>query len=236
MTYRTRPIGLFRGVACATIALAAVCVCAQTTGEITAFVDDTGRVVYTNVMRMPSKSTPPVTTGLRGPSSRRAAAYDGLIERISAAHGVDPVLVRAVIQVESDFQRFAVSPTDARGLMQLIPETSARFGVADPFDAAQNIRGGVRYLRFLLDTFEGRIDLALAAYNSGEGRVARLGRVPNIPETRAYVQKVRDAYERMAGRAPRRVVAGYGTGAPGSVSGPLAATGMSSMASFGAGP
>ena len=236
MTDRIRPRVLFRGVACAVIALAAVCVCAQSSGEITSFVDDQGRVVYTNIMRTPSKSTPPLTADFHGPSNRRTAAYDALIEGISAEHGVDATLVRAIIQVESDFGRFAVSPMDARGLMQLIPETSARFGVADPFDAAQNIQGGVRYLRFLLETFDGRIDLALAAYNAGEGRVRRAGRVPNIPETRAYVQKVRDVYERIAGRAPRRLAATYGNGEPGGVSVPMAGTGMSGMASFGTGP
>src|SRR2546428_10311510 len=114
-----------------------------------------------------------------------------LVESISLSHGVDPALVRAVIKTESNFNRWAVSPKGARGLMQLIPETGRRYGVRDFFDPQQNVEGGVQYLKFLLDKFKGNLDLSLAAYNAGENLVERLGRIPPIPETTNYVRQVR---------------------------------------------
>jgi hypothetical protein len=99
------------------------------------------------------------------------------------------------MKVESNYNRWARSPKGALGLMQLIPETGARFGVRDFFDPAQNIEGGVRYLRFLADKFgHANLDLQLAAYNAGENLVARIGRIPPIRETRDYVRKVRTIY------------------------------------------
>jgi soluble lytic murein transglycosylase-like protein len=119
-----------------------------------------------------------------------------LVHVISRNHGVDPALVTAVMRTESGFNRFAVSPKGARGLMQLIPATGHRFGVRDFFDPQQNIEGGVRYLKFLLNKFEGNLDLSLAAYNAGENLVQRLGRIPAIPETMNYVRKVRAIYNK----------------------------------------
>jgi soluble lytic murein transglycosylase-like protein len=98
-------------------------------------------------------------------------------------------LVDSVIQVESNYDPFAVSPKGAQGLMQLMPETAKRFGVKDIFDPKQNIEGGVRYLKFLQETFKDE-RLALAAYNAGEGAVERYGSVPPYPETVDYVAKV----------------------------------------------
>lgn len=129
------------------------------------------------------------------PTSR----YGDLIETISRSQGVDSRLTHAVIEVESGFDPRAVSSKGALGLMQLIPETGRRFGVNNFFDPADNILGGVRFLRFLIDRFDGNADLVLAAYNSGENRVERLGRVPQIPETVDYVRKVRAVYERLGG-------------------------------------
>jgi len=117
-----------------------------------------------------------------------------LVESISLSHGVDPALVRAVIKTESNFNRWAVSPKGARGLMQLIPETGRRYGVRDFFDPQQNVEGGVQYLKFLLEKFKGNLDLSLAAYNAGENLVERLGRIPPIPETTNYVRQVRASY------------------------------------------
>src|SRR5206468_1835311 len=99
---------------------------------------------------------------------------------------------------ESNFNRWAVSPKGARGLMQLIPETGRRYGVRDFFDPQQNVEGGVQYLKFLLEKFNGNIDLSLAAYNAGENLVERLGRVPPIPETTNYVRKIRAIYKKSA--------------------------------------
>jgi hypothetical protein len=113
-----------------------------------------------------------------------------MVARLAPRHGLDPGLVLAVIKVESGFQPGAVSPKNARGLMQLIPETAARFGVTDPFAVEENLQGGMRYLRWLLSYFRGNVTLALAAYNAGEGRVDDYHGVPPFPETRDYVQRV----------------------------------------------
>jgi soluble lytic murein transglycosylase-like protein len=122
--------------------------------------------------------------------------------------GLDPALIDAIISVESNYAPQAVSPKGAVGLMQLMPETARRFGVADPRDPGQNIRGGARYLRYLIDIFGGDLELVLAAYNAGEGSVMRHGRqVPPFAETRAYVRKVRAQYapaQAQPSRAPLR--------------------------------
>jgi hypothetical protein len=121
----------------------------------------------------------------------RPSVWDEVIDERAAAHGVRPELVRAVIQVESAFNPRARSPKGAMGLMQLMPDTAADLGVTNPFDPEQNIRGGVAYLRSLLDRFNGNEELALAAYNAGPGAVTKYGsRVPPYRETREYVQKV----------------------------------------------
>lgn len=117
-----------------------------------------------------------------------------LVEAIAPRHGVDPALVLAVIQAESAFRTDAVSPKDAAGLMQLIPGTADRFGVSDVFDPAQNITGGVRYLRWLLAYFQGDVTLALAGYNAGEGAVDRYKGIPPYEETQNYVRIIRRIY------------------------------------------
>jgi soluble lytic murein transglycosylase-like protein len=171
--------------------------------RISAFVETNGKIVFTNLAAY-IEPTPevrnPTTLPGRVASSNQTSPLDSLIDSISASHGVDGTLVRSVIEIESSFNRRAVSPMGAMGLMQLIPATGARFGVRDFFDPAQNINGGVRYLRFLLEMFQGDLDLSLAAYNSGENRVARLGRIPDIPETQDYVRKVKSAYSRRGGQ------------------------------------
>jgi soluble lytic murein transglycosylase-like protein len=124
------------------------------------------------------------------------AAIAAIVNRLAPDFQLDPDLVNAVIAVESGYRANAVSPRNAQGLMQLIPATAARFGVADPFDPAQNIRGGMMYLRFLLRLFDGDVTLAFAAYNAGEGAVIEHGGVPPYPETRLYVEKLRRYYDR----------------------------------------
>ena len=116
--------------------------------------------------------------------------FDVHIEDAAARHDVSRELIRAVIQVESGFDRLAVSAAGAAGLMQLMPDTARRFGVVDRFDARQNIFGGTRYLRSLLDQYGGDISLAAAAYNAGENSVARYNGVPPYKETRDYVARV----------------------------------------------
>ncbi len=118
-----------------------------------------------------------------------------LVAETAAANQVDPKLVLAVIATESAFQSEAVSPRNAGGLMQLMPETAERFGVKNVFDAGENIRGGTKYLRWLLSYFDGDLSLVLAAYNAGEGAVTRYGGIPPFAETRAYVEKIRALYK-----------------------------------------
>ncbi len=113
-----------------------------------------------------------------------------MVHRIAQKHAVDSDLVDSVIRVESNYNPFAVSVKGARGLMQLEPETAKRFGGGDGFSAAQNVDAGVRYLKYLLDTYHGDHHLALAAYNAGEGAVGRWGGVPPYAETRRYVYEV----------------------------------------------
>lgn len=117
-----------------------------------------------------------------------------IVERLAPQSGLEIKLVMAVIAAESAFDARAVSPRNAQGLMQLMPETAARFGVQDPFDAEDNIRGGTVYLRWLLKQFGGDLDLALAAYNAGEGAVAAYGAVPPFDETIDYISRVKRFY------------------------------------------
>jgi LysM repeat protein len=120
---------------------------------------------------------------------------DELIRANGTRYGVDPYFIFCVIEQESHFRPRAVSPKGARGLMQLMPGTARRFGVNRPFDPAENIRGGTRYLKELLTMFSGRVDLALAAYNAGEGRVLDYGnRVPPFRETQEYVKRISKRY------------------------------------------
>jgi len=139
----------------------------------------TGRLVRSLVVARPR--TPPPAAG----------EITRTVDRIARENQLSPQLIHSVIQVESNYDPYAVSPKGARGLMQLIPETAQRFGVSDVFDAADNIQGGARYLKYLLELYKGDHDLALAAYNAGEGAVSRYGGVPPYPETWNYVTQVR---------------------------------------------
>jgi soluble lytic murein transglycosylase-like protein len=122
-------------------------------------------------------------------------AIDQLIRQNASRFAVDPYLVFLVIEQESQFHTRARSPKGAQGLMQLMPGTARRFGVSKPYDPAQNIRGGTQYLKQLLTMFNGQVDLALASYNAGEGRVLDYGnRVPPFKETRDYVKKISARY------------------------------------------
>ena len=126
--------------------------------------------------------------------SRRAGKFESLIVESAAQHGLRADLVRAVIQAESAFNPLARSPKGAMGLMQLMPATAAELGVTDAYDPAQNIRGGVTYLKSLLVQFSDNEELALAAYNAGPGAVSRHGGIPPYQETQNYVRRVLDRY------------------------------------------
>ncbi len=125
--------------------------------------------------------------------------YDSQIITAGSRFGVDPGLIKAVIHIESDFDRYAVSKKGAKGLMQLMPATAREMNVRDPFNPYQNIRGGTMYLRKLLDVFENDIVLALAAYNAGPTLVKKIKRVPKNPETMRYVKKVLRQYQKYGG-------------------------------------
>ena len=120
----------------------------------------------------------------------------GLVNKLAPEYGINPRLVMAVIRAESNFEPTAVSPKNAQGLMQLIPETSLRFNVRKPFDPEQNIRGGMSYLRWLLAYFEGNVALVAAAYNAGEGAVNRFRGIPPYAETRGYVKRIMSIFKK----------------------------------------
>ncbi len=172
--------------------------------QIVVLVDGQGRKIFVNtgesvgrVDWMTRSFRPnPSTTSYTAPP----AEIETLVEQAADRFQVDPNLVKAVIRAESGFDAKAVSNKGAMGLMQLIPATAQRFGVANPFDPKQNIEGGVTYLKYLLDLFGGDLNLSLAAYNAGEHAVQHSGGVPAIAETQNYVRKVTSFYQ--GGNAP----------------------------------
>ena len=152
------------------------------------------------VLAAPSTMTDAVTTRAEPAWTTGSAMINGLIRASARRHGVDPYLVFCVMNQESSFRAGATSPVGAAGLMQLMPATAARYGVRDIYDPAQNIEGGTRYLSDLLKLFDGRVDLALAGYNAGEGAVMRYGnRVPPYRETQNYVRTIGGRYKQNTG-------------------------------------
>lgn len=144
----------------------------------------------------PAKPLTPVSTG--------KPELDAIVMEMAGKYGVDPRLIVEVMRQESGFNPYAVSPAGAKGLMQLIDETAARMGTRNVFDIRQNVEGGVKYLRMLLDMFNGDVSLALAGYNAGEHRVIRSGyQVPNIAETRHYVRAIIARYGKTNHRTPK---------------------------------
>jgi soluble lytic murein transglycosylase len=158
-------------------------------------VDPDGVTHVTNVPADPRYRGLPGASGtaagwLRLPAQQPWGRYAADIQEISRQHGVSPVLVEAVVRAESGFDPSAVSPKGAAGLMQLMPQTASALGVRDRFDPRENIRGGVRHLRYLLERYRGSVPQAVAAYNAGEKAVDAHGGIPPYPETQQYVQRV----------------------------------------------
>jgi soluble lytic murein transglycosylase-like protein len=182
----------------------------RASSQIAKVVEQTGRQLFVN-------AEPPITAQLYA-GKPRATIYlsaessltgrnrpamsidrDGaekLVREAAERHRVDPALVRAVIETESNWNPRAYSHKGAGGLMQLIPRTAQRYGAYDVFNPQQNIDAGVKHLKWLLERYNGNLDLALAAYNAGEGAVDRAHGIPAFRETRDYVQKVQNAYFR----------------------------------------
>ena len=166
--------------------------------------DKSGSVNFTNVRNSPNCTAYKIKKKRNNWTNRRSSLatgrtdrsqYDHEIRRIAKRYRIAPSLIKAIIHVESDFNHRAVSSQGAQGLMQLMPGTARDLRVSDPFNAKENIDGGTRYFRKMLDSFDGNIILSLAAYNAGPGLVARTGGVPQIKETRRYVNKVLKRYK-----------------------------------------
>jgi soluble lytic murein transglycosylase-like protein len=178
--------------------------------DIYSFTDERGVVHFTNIpgldrryklIRREAGSSVPRSGQAWMPSEADIRRFSGIIDVAARSHGVEPALVHAVITAESAFNPLARSRKGASGLMQLMPDTARRYGVRNIFDPAENIHGGVRYLRDLLAMFNGDMRLALAGYNAGENAVIRAGnKVPPYAETQHYVPKVIDLYHRFRTR------------------------------------
>ena len=166
--------------------------------DIYRYEDDEGIVHFTDaptdrrfkIFMRDLKKDKQLRTKLQFASSVNPAEYDQIISSCASKYGVSPSLIKAVIHAESGYNPNAVSRRGASGLMQLMPGTARSLKVSNNFDPKDNVEGGVKYLRFLLDTFRGDVSLAVAAYNAGLNKVARYGGIPPYNETRTYVNRV----------------------------------------------
>ena len=163
------------------------CVAAQ--AQIVRYQGPDGRLYFTNLPLPPASGSTAVTRPAHATRLTAQAPVFSLIQRLAQQYSVDPHLVRAIIMVESNFDPHDVSLAGAQGLMQLMPDTAARYRVEDPFDPHANIEGGIRYLRDLLRLFPSDLRHVLAAYNAGEGAVQQYGGIPPYPETQRYVER-----------------------------------------------
>ncbi len=173
--------------------IAALAYPAASAAEIHKYVDKDGVVWFSNLYPTGEGTTSARLKDRRSNSTdvdHRRVRYHAIVNRTATEYSLDPSLVKAVISVESNWNASAVSRKGAIGLMQIMPATADALGVKDPYDPEENIRAGTRYLRHMLERFNGNLALALAAYNAGPATVERFGRIPPIKETEAYVKKV----------------------------------------------
>jgi soluble lytic murein transglycosylase-like protein len=167
--------------------------------DIYQYVDEEGVVHFTNA-QYDERYRLYLREGAKElPAAQESAAPGWMMEyadRYSRAHNLSPALVKAIIRAESNGNRFAISRKGAMGMMQLMPFTSKRLKVNDPFDPVENIEGGVKYIKELLGTFGGNVAYAVAAYNAGPAAVRKYGGIPPYQETRTYVKRVMDYYQK----------------------------------------
>jgi soluble lytic murein transglycosylase len=183
------------------ICCAAVLLVSQTANaDIYRYVDERGVVSFTDNPRHSGYRIylRETSTGPRR-IQMKYYPYRTVVREACSIYNLEEPLLRAVMEVESDYNRYAVSSAGARGLMQLMPETMVYVGVGNPWDPKQNIMGGAKYLKELIKRFSGDLPLALAAYNAGPNAVIKYGKVPPYPQTERYVMKVMDRYYRYTG-------------------------------------
>lgn len=183
-----------RLIFCSVLGLSFLCLHNSVGADIYRYVDAQGTIHFTNIPTSPhyrlfrrARST----LGTRG-----ATRYDQLIKEISRRHDMDPALIKAVIKAESDFDPHAVSKKGARGLMQLMPQTLKDLNVYNPFHPRDNINGGVKFLKQLLERFNNNLMLSLAAYNAGATVVEKYEAIPPFKETQGYVKRVLNYFDR----------------------------------------
>ncbi len=180
--------------------------------ELYATIDDSGRMMLTSDTIIVRPTPSAANSTLTASDTTGSAELDGFIQKAAKRYNVDPRLILEVMRQESGFRNRALSYKGAQGLMQLMPATAARFGVYRVYDPEENISGGTRYLRFLLDKFDGNVELALAGYNAGENAVIRYGfNIPPYRETRDYVRSIsaryRSKYHQTTNTKPEETVA-----------------------------
>ncbi len=164
------------------------------------YLDENGYRVLTNIPPVDSVYDLEITGTIPEPPPppappQKSTQFDPIIEKYANHYSLDPSLIKSIIATESAFNPKAVSPKGARGLMQLMPATAQRLGVSNSFDPEENIRGGVKHFRTLMNNFNNDLTLSLAAYNAGENLVQRLGRVPEYKETRNYIKSITSRLE-----------------------------------------
>ena len=164
------------------------------------YIDESGTYHFTNMVPVGKNFRVIISDKIKSIVVKNIdnTSYDDIIMQHATMHGIDPLLVKAVMKTESNFNPRAVSNKGAQGLMQLMPDTARFVNVTDPFDPEDNIKGGTRYLKYLDDIFAGNIELILAAYNAGPGRVIEYNmNVPPYEETKTYVQRVKSYYYKL---------------------------------------
>ncbi len=174
---------------------------AVSNADIYSYVDENGVMHFTNIpadknfKKIMSEDNKRLSDLKSKRPDKQSPVYDQIIHSKSLKYNIEPSLVNAVIKVESNWNSKAVSGKGAKGLMQLMPSTARELNVKNPFNPEENIEGGVKYLRYLLDKFDGDLSLALAAYNAGPDAIKRFRGIPPFPETRKYVKRVLSLYK-----------------------------------------